>query len=144
MSPSAAAELAVPDMSVIISYLNSADKNLNEKIREKINKYYQLLDFSEKRLNSLLPCKKIENSKKILLEKESRLGVAMKNKISMKKMILSERFAALDNLSPLKIMNRGYSIVYSNEKIINSVSQLEKGDNIEIRLSDGMISAVVE
>lgn len=143
-TPSAAAELAVPDMSVIISYLNSADKNLNEKIREKINKYYQLLDFSEKRLNSLLPCKKIENSKKILLEKESRLGVAMKNKISMKKMILSERFAALDNLSPLKIMNRGYSIVYSNEKIINSVSQLEKGDNIEIRLSDGMISAVVE
>ena len=68
----------------------------------------------------------------------------MKNKVSIKKMTLSERFAALDNLSPLKIMNRGYSIVYSNEIIINSVSQLERGDNVEIRLSDGVVSAVIE
>ena len=56
-TPSAAAELAVPDMSVIMSYLNSADKNLKEKVKEKINKCYQSLDFSERRLNSLLPQK---------------------------------------------------------------------------------------
>ena len=58
--------------------------------------------------------------------------------------MLAEKSAALDNLSPLKIMNRGYSLVYKDNNIVRNAAELKSGDRIEIRLSDGGVAAVVE
>ena len=49
----------------------------------------------------------------------------------------------LDLLSPLKIMTRGYGIVFKNGTIVNSVEQIENNEEIEIRLSDGLVNATV-
>ena len=68
----------------------------------------------------------------------------MKNKILLSRAVLAEKSAVLDNLSPLKIMNRGYSLVYKDKKIIKSSSALKSGDKIDITLADGQISAVIE
>ena len=52
----------------------------------------------------------------------------------------------LDALSPLKIMQRGYSLVYADEeqKLIKSIAQVELGDRVTIRLQDGKIICQVK
>lgn len=67
----------------------------------------------------MLPAKKIETSRKTIDNAEQRINNALKNKILLSKAVLAEKSAALDNLSPLKIMNRGYSLVYKDKKSLN-------------------------
>ncbi|MGN0608408.1 MAG: exodeoxyribonuclease VII large subunit [Oscillospiraceae bacterium] len=142
-TPSAAAELAVPEIGALKGFFASSERRLAEKMKLKINIERRKLDAAEYKLNSLLPAHKITSSKALLDEKMQRLDTALKNRISLGKALLSEKTAALDNLSPLKIMGRGYSLVYKDEKLVNSVSALKNGDEITVRLSDGTVKAVV-
>lgn len=50
----------------------------------------------------------------------------------------------LEHLSPLKILARGYAVVESQETIIYSVNDVDKGDSIDIQLTDGKVKATVE
>mgnify|MGYP000729114966 FL=1 len=143
-TPSAAAELAVPEISALNSYINSIEITLNKLIIGKITELRQDIDIKEQHLKLMLPAKKIETSRKTIDNAEQRINNALKNKILLSKAVLAEKSAALDNLSPLKIMNRGYSLVYKDKKIIKSSSALKCGDKIDITLSDGQVSAVIE
>ena len=143
-TPSAAAELAVPELSTLIAYLNSFDAKLTDLLKNKISFLSRKLEFSEKRLNMLLPSKKAENYLKILNEKQVLLENVYKNRISLCNSKLSERFAALDNLSPLKIMNRGYSLVYNDNGLIRSIRSIDVGQSVKIKLYDGEFTAVAE
>ena len=49
-----------------------------------------------------------------------------------------------EELNPVKLLNRGYSVVSKNNKTVNSVEELKSGDKIDIRLSDGEVSAKVD
>jgi exodeoxyribonuclease VII large subunit len=50
----------------------------------------------------------------------------------------------LDSLSPLKVVERGYSIVTKNDEVIKSSRQVAKGDVLDIRLAQGSLTAKVE
>lgn len=143
-TPSAAAELAVPEISALNNYINSIEITLNKLIIGKITELRQDIDIKEQHLKLMLPAKKIETSRKTIDNAEQRINNALKNKILLSRAILAEKTAALDNLSPLKIMNRGYSLVYKDKKIIRSSSALKSGDKIDITLADGQVSAVIE
>lgn len=143
-TPSAAAELAVPEISALNNYINSIEITLNKLIIGKITELRQDIDIKEQHLKLMLPAKKIETSRKTIDNAEQRINNALKNKILLSRAVLAEKSAVLDNLSPLKIMNRGYSLVYKDKKIIKSSSALKSGDKIDITLADGQISAVIE
>lgn len=143
-TPSAAAELAVPELSTLIAYLYSFENKLNNILKNKIVSLEQKLEYSEKRLNMLLPSKKAEVYNKILNEKQALLEKVYKNRIYVCQGRLSERFAALDNLSPLKIMNRGYSLVYNDKGLVRSIRSVDAGQKIKIKLCDGEFTAVAE
>lgn len=142
-TPSAAAELAVPETGALKGFLSSSEHTLAEKIKLKINMERRRLDAAEYKLSSLLPAHKITSSKALLDEKKQRLDTALKNRLSLGKALLGEKTAALDNLSPLKIMGRGYSLVYKGEELVKSVGAIKNGDEITVRFSDGTVKAVV-
>lgn len=52
--------------------------------------------------------------------------------------------AALDNLSPLRIMSRGYTYVTKNEQVVNSVEKLSVNDAIKLNFSDGSADAIIK
>ena len=54
-----------------------------------------------------------------------------------------ELVAKLDTLSPLKTLMRGYSIAEKEGKIVKSIEELKKDDNIDIRLTDGKVQAKI-
>ncbi len=142
-TPSAAAELAVPELSVLKNYVSSLEYTLDERLKGLLASKRQLLEIKEHQLNAAVPSRKIKNYAELLDEKNKRLQSAYKNKLALSKSLLAEKITALDNLSPLKIMDRGYSLVYKGDILIKSASELKKDDNITVRLSNGTISATV-
>ena len=60
-----------------------------------------------------------------------------------KKNSLTNLMSLLDSLSPLKVVERGYSIVKKNNQLIKSINQVKKSDEIQIQVSDGLITATV-
>lgn len=143
-TPSAAAELAVPELSSLINFLNASQKVLEKKLIDKTVFLRLQLENREKSLITAEPQNRIENSKKLLDERKRRLQELLKMQTELKSAELKAKISALDNLSPTKIMMRGYSLVYKDEKLIHSVSELKTGDNISVKLHDGEIEAAVK
>ena len=102
------------------------------------------LENRERSLVSAEPKNRIENSKKLLDERKHRLHELLKIQTELKSAELRAKISALDNLSPTKIMMRGYSLVYKDDKLIHSVSELKTGDNISVKLHDGEIEAAIK
>lgn len=143
-TPSAAAELAVPELSSLINFLNASQKVLEKKIIDKTVFLRLQIEKREKSLVLAEPKNRIESSKKLLEDRKQRMKELLKMQIKLKNAALDAKISALDNLSPTKIMMRGYSLVYKDEKLIHSVSELKTGDNISVKLHDGEIEACVK
>lgn len=143
-TPSAAAELAVPDVKDLVFRLNnisvSIEKSLDYKIIQCENsiKEYKAY-FSKSNADALYS--KINDEMKYYNEKLKSLITRITENETNR---LSKNAAMLDNLSPLKILSRGYSVVKNNKnKIIADSSDINVGDNIEIILSKGTVNAIV-
>lgn len=74
----------------------------------------------------------------------SRLDARMRQQWQQKQLQFASRLAHLDALSPLKVMQRGFSLVYSGDQLVKSVNQFASGDELVVRLSDGSATARVE
>ena len=142
-TPSAAAELAVPDIyevnQKIIGYQN--------RLRLALNKKYEMMKMHyEKVMSSSVfkkPIRMVNDRAMILDTYIKRLEVSIQNKKQAEKEQYVKLISKLDALSPLKTLSRGYSIVEENGKTISSVKNLKIGDNIDIKLSDGNAKAEV-
>lgn len=166
-TPTGAAELAVPDKSDILKYLkqvkirlvkSSINKiNINKKHLEEINKRYiftnpiSIYEKKELLFDSLY--ERLKNSLQILKHKKEKqyqniiINSTILKKphilIENKKNKLAQLVAKVDTLSPLKTLQRGFSITKYENKVINSVKDIKKNDKIEITLNDGKINAKV-
>ena len=140
-TPSAAAELAVPDIyevkQKILGYKN--------RLKISLNKKYEMLKLHYEKLTSSFVFKeplRIINERSILLDNQVK---QIENIIKNKKQSEKERYvklvSKLDTLSPLKTLTRGYSIIEQKGKIINSVKELQEGNEIDIQMIDGKAKA---
>lgn len=73
-----------------------------------------------------------------------KLGHLMNQKLDSKMSRLRQTMVGLDSLSPLKVVDRGYSLVSKDQIIIKSTQQLKIGDQIDIQLADGKVTAEVK
>ena len=143
-TPSAAAELAVPD----IYELNKKIINYQDRLRMALLKKVELMKLSfEKVMSSVVfrePLRKVNDNYLSLDNLLKRLEAGIKIKSEKEKNKYIELVAKLDALSPLKTLSRGYSITEKEGKIIKSKDELIKGDKIDLRFSDGRKSAIVD
>ena len=142
-TPSAAAELAVPDMVVINNKLDVLEKMLAHSLAVQLGTKLNKLESLEKRLNSAVPFARINSYKDKLDVIEKNLNSAYKNKLLNCSRVLAEKTVQLDALSPLKTLARGYSLVYKEKKLVKSIAEINSGDKINIQLSDGTMSATI-
>ncbi len=136
-TPSAAAELAVPDVSKlqidIEKYQNRLKLALSKKLDLMQLKY-------EKCINTRAfknPYEKIENYYLTLDNYIKMITIGTTNNYKENIHKFENIVSKLDSLSPLKTLVRGYSITQKNGEVIKSVKQLKKDDDIEITFSDG-------
>ncbi len=143
-TPSAAAELAVPDIKSLIFQLNnfsvSIEKSLDFKISQCENSIKRYKDFFSKSNVDLF----YANIRDKIAQYNEKLKDSITRIIENQTNTLSKNAEMLDNLSPLKILSRGYSVV-KNEKsdIVTDSENINVGDNVEIILSNGAFKANV-
>ena len=142
-TPSAAAELAVPNIADVILKLNSYKNRYQLALKKKV----ELMKLRyEKCMNQRVfkePLQKIQE-KYIIIDMKIK---SMQNSVTAmykdKKGHAMKLIAKLDALSPLKTLMRGYSIVSLNGKSIKSAKDLNKDDEVELRLSEGSAKAKI-
>lgn len=143
-TPSAAAELAVPEIGVLYKELNVCCDRLSKAFLDGLNWKNNILSAKENELNRLSPINKLSVYKVKIDSREDELKKAMKNLLLKKSAALNEKILLLDSLSPLKTMSRGYSLVYNKGRLVSSVKQVKSGDELCVHLSDGEINALVK
>lgn len=136
-TPSAAAELAVPNISDIILELEKYNNRYKNSLKKKI----ELMRLRyEKCMASRVfkePTQKI-NEKYIFIDmKIKQLQNCMNNKLKDSKTKMVELITRLDTLSPLKTLARGYCLGELNGKIVNSSKILHTNDEIVLKFHDG-------
>lgn len=142
-TPSAAAELAVPDTASLSAAVDSYKNALDNAFATVIARKSHELMAIESELKNYAPSAALSAMREKLASNEIRLSEAMKSCFEKKKAVIGSRAAALDSLSPLKIMSRGYSLVYKENELIKSADELSEGDRITVRFADNEASAVI-
>lgn len=165
-TPTAAAELAVPDINTIITYLDTATSrsynalnniiSLNYKKLDNIKNSYilskplSMYEIKEQKLDNLIDnldkaiTKTIDSVKvKLFTIKNSYIlnNPDMLYKYSGQK--LNHIISKLEVLNPLNTLNRGYAIVKKDNKVLSSIKNINEGENITISLKDGNIESKI-
>ena len=142
-TPSAAAELAVPNISDILLKLQNYNLRYKNALKKKIE--IMKLRYEKCMMNKVFkdPLQNI-HEKYISLDMINKsLQNSINNKVQINKTKMVELITKLDSLSPLKTLTRGYSILEKDNKIVKSVKSLNINDEISIRLIDGKAKAKV-
>ena len=143
-TPSAAAELAVPDVYELNKKINSYQDRLRMALIKKVQ--FMRLRYEKCMASSVFkePTRKInENYIKIDMYIKQLEGF-IREKQKQEKVRYTELVSKLDALSPLKTLIRGYSITQKGNEIVKSKEQLHKDDDIKIRFFDGEVNAQVK
>ena len=166
-TPTGAAEIAVPNKSDVINYINQLNlrcqKNiktileLKKKRLDSIKSHYILnnpLDLYSAKIQKLdyLTESLIKNYKVIIDKKKIKLNNIKTRPLFSNPLVILDKtkqkytllLSKLDALSPLKTLERGYGIIKINEKAITSIKDLKKDDLINIELKDGSVSAIIK
>lgn len=137
-TPSAAAELAVPDKAVVekelkkqATHLRLFLQNRYEECKARFQRYAESRFFQN-------PTDMLVNRRSESLDRlYERLNSAVQNRLQTEQARLAQRAAVLDSLSPLKTLSRGFAAVKKDNRLVTGVSQLKERDMVELCLSDG-------
>ena len=140
-TPSAAAELAVPDIYEVKQKLNSYKDRLRMALVKKVE--FMRLRYEKCMSSSVFkePTRRINDNYMKVDMYIKQLENIINQKCKSEKTRYIQLVSKLDALSPLKTLSRGYSLVEKDNKIVKSVKQLNAGDEIEIRFTDGKVNA---
>ncbi len=142
-TPSAAAELAVPDKNeVMLSLLQAGDK-LQLYVSDRVESYQKTL-LADKSV--------LLNGMRVLLAKTSgkhsvlqtQMHALMQAHLQHAKTAVLEKATALQAANPLRIYEKGYAKIFAAEKPVVSVTQVSVGQTIDLALQDGRLQAEVK
>lgn len=145
VTPTAAAELATPDVAILkknISYnLDSMKRCIDSKIREFKTKLVNL----DHRIENKNPLKVLRDNKKILGLYIQKLNDLTDTILTQKKHSYDIARHRLDSVNPLKIMEKGYSINSIEGEIITDINKAKKGDILHTTMKNGiLVSQIIE
>ncbi|MDD6464145.1 MAG: exodeoxyribonuclease VII large subunit [Clostridiaceae bacterium] len=136
-TPSAAAELAVPDIREDIAFVQTVVYECEATLLQRVNEEKERLEIIRERLRYRSPSMLIDQKIQTVDTLMTSALLSVQRKLDSETARLSSTAARLDALSPLKVMARGYSIVTKDEKVVASSKDLKKGDRITVGFSDG-------
>lgn len=144
-TPTAAAELATPNIEVLKKNISYYIDTMTKKINYLINDNKMKLLSLDKRLEINNPISILKRERETVNLSLKRLNLAINHIIDLKKNQFERYRALLEEKNPLAIMAKGYSISSINGNIITDVNNAKKGDLLTTEMKNGkIISEVVE
>lgn len=165
-TPTAAAELAVPDTNTILNYLETAKNRSSQALSNIINNYQvrinniansyilkkptAMYEILEQKLDNLIDrlnkdINIVVDNNKIRLFKSSNSYILTNPSMlyKFKEQTLLSLSEKLEVLNPISTLNRGYGIIKKDNIVISSITKINKEDDIVINLKDGSIHSKV-
>ena len=143
-TPSAAAELAVPDSADIAVSLVNIRSRMSSLLQGKINNYRQNVKYISEVGTLADPAYIVNDRRMTLIHLNEKLDLLSHKQFDRAKAVLGGITAKLDALSPLAVVARGYSVVTDCEgHAIKSVDSVNIGDMFSVRMYDGKLLATV-
>ncbi|MBQ6067246.1 MAG: exodeoxyribonuclease VII large subunit [Clostridia bacterium] len=142
-TPSAAAELAVPDLNGLLMELGSLCDRLYGAYERKLTNERRRLELILSVRDFTSPGRFFDNEKNAAAALTARLMNAAERIVGAEKLRLSKTVAALDTLNPLSVLLRGYAVVGADGGIVSSVNDIMIGQEIDITMADGVLNCRV-
>lgn len=142
-TPSAAAELAAPDIASLYEKIGIMERRAERAVLAQLDKASDRFIALNARLSAQSPENRVRLTAERLSGLDKRREAAFSRYFERLEHQLSERIARLDSLSPLKVLSRGYSLVYKEEKLLNTSEVLSKGDKVRITFGSGSAEAEI-
>jgi len=145
-TPSAAAEMTIPERSHILNLIEQTCNKMAQNIRMRLENFQKELDNISKRLFLNRPWALLRQRIQRIDDLEAQIVKAINNQIQSAKIGLDNLQKTLVVLNPRAIMERGFAIVYHwpDKKIIKSISEVAVGEQVSVELKDGEFQAKTE
>lgn len=144
-TPSAAAELAVWDYRQLQGYLDECRLRMNRSMTGKIRINRLRLKELDVRLSYLHPRHKLQDQQQRLIELEEELRTLMRDRVKEARHRLAIQIEKLNGLSPVRKLNQGFAYVEEADGgVVKSIRQVEKGDELTVYVTDGLIRTSVK
>ncbi|MDN5354484.1 MAG: exodeoxyribonuclease large subunit [Candidatus Cloacimonadota bacterium] len=142
-TPSAAAELAVPNRQDLLNQLDGFSHKMKMLTKQSISDRQNQLYYLERKLQKYHPQTMLQNLQQRLDSATMKLMHLMQTQINNYRHQVAILQEKLHELSPQEALKRGYAILRQEKKIIKTVEQLQKDRKLEIILSDGKAIAKI-
>lgn len=144
-TPSAAAELAVPDARSLLGEVAYFDRKMSEELLGKVAEYKYFIESQSQLLKLYSPESELKLKADKVSEYKASLERSLKRTFENKMAQLSFSAGKLDAMSPLKTLSRGYAAVFDeSEKHIGSVEKLKPSSKIKLQMKDGAAFCTVD
>ncbi len=142
-TPSAAAELAVPEMSVISSAIDGAMERIRADMLRRLSECDRALSSRMELISALSPRNRLNTAEQRLDELSERIRSSIHSRLDRAERGITANAEVISALNPLGVLARGYSLTSSESGIVTSAAQLKPGDEIAVRLAEGAVKARV-
>lgn len=142
-TPSAAAELAVPDVRELAAYYNGQRQYAQSLVDNRLRQASMRLQTAHRVLNTAQPVQKCREYTEKFRFLQKQMQSITDKKISIEELKLKNTAAKLESLNPIAILNRGYTLVRQNGKIVATAAALDREKPFSLTFSDGTVSAKV-
>ena len=144
-TPSAAAELAVWDYRQLQGYLDECRLRMNRSMTGTIRINRLRLKELDVRLSYLHPRHKLQDQQQRLTELEEELRTLMRDRVKEARHRLAIQIEKMNGLSPVRKLNQGFAYVEEADGgVVKSIRQVEKGDELTVYVTDGLIRTSVK
>ena len=144
-TPSAAAELAVWDYRQLQGYLDECRLRMNRSMTGTIRINRLRLKELDVRLSYLHPRHKLQDQQQRLIELEEELRTLMRDRVKEARHRLAIQIEKVNGLSPVRKLNQGFAYVEEADGgVVKSIRQVEKGDELIVYVTDGLIRTSVK
>ncbi|MBR8659217.1 MULTISPECIES: exodeoxyribonuclease VII large subunit [Bacillales] len=124
--------------------LDDVQSRMRQAMKQLVSRRTERYELVAAQLKRFRPTEAVAERRRAVSAHRSRLDELVRQRVNEVRMAFAARIGQLDALSPLKVMQRGFSLVYANGRLIKSVDQFAPGDTLMVRLSDGSAQARVE
>jgi exodeoxyribonuclease VII large subunit len=144
-TPSAAAELAVPDQTELIAALSYQKQRLEQSMQSVLSSSEQRMDRIMESFSLQNPLEHLDLQRTRINQSTSALRNALNRQMEDRKILFAAASGRLNALSPLAVLSRGYAVACNEAgNPVSRASQVQKGNRLSLKMDDGEIGCMVE
>ncbi|OFV66677.1 MAG: exodeoxyribonuclease VII large subunit [Candidatus Syntrophoarchaeum butanivorans] len=145
-TPSAAAEIAVPDRMEVIQTIESLEMRIRSRIIQIVKEQRRRLEHARSMVVSRSPMDQINQRRQRIDDLIRTITRSLEHRIKINKKILIGLMEKIDALSPLSVLSRGYTLTYSlpDRNILKRCAEVSPEEEVEVRFADGRLICEVK